>query len=383
MRILLVSPYDFTYPGGANEHIHFLAAEYRKLGHEVHILAPASAKRPLPAEPGLHAIGRPVPIPANGSSARITLSLRLSGRVKAYLAQIRPDVIHLHEPLMPALPLTVLYHAEVPMVGTFHAFSESNLAYFYGRPLLQRMIERLDARIAVSQPAADFVERYFGGAYQVIPNGIEIGELGAVAPLPEYRDGRPTILFLGRFEEPRKGFRYLLRAFRLVREQFPNARLLVVGGGDIERYREELQRTGAAGIEFTGFVDNAVKSRYYASCDLFCSPAIKGESFGLILLEAMASDRAVVASRIPGHASVLTHGQDGWLVPPQDPVALALALVHLLADRELRERIAASGRLTAERYAWSAIAQRVLAVYNDLLEPTATVAAGNLSAGAR
>lgn len=363
MKILLVSPYDFTYPGGANEHISHLAAEYRELGHEVRILAPASPGRPLPDEPGLSTIGRPVPIHANGSNARITLSLRLSGQVKRYLAQENPDVVHLHEPLMPALPLTVLYHAKARKVGTFHAFAESNLGYFYARPFIQPSFDRLDARIAVSQPAANFVGRYFGADYHIIPNGIEIGALGDAAPLPQYRDGRPTILFLGRFEEPRKGFRYLLRAFALVRQQFPDARLLVVGGGDITRYSDELARSGGQGVELTGYVDNAIKPRYYASCDVFCAPSTKGESFGLILLEAMVSGRAVVATRIPGHASVITHGEDGWLVPPQDPVALALALVRMLADRQTRERIATAGRSTARKYAWSEIARRVLGVY--------------------
>jgi len=382
MKILLVSPYDFTYPGGANEHVRFLAAEYRSWGHEVRILAPASPDRPLPDEPGLHTIGKPVAVHANGSNARITLSLRLSGEVKRYLAREQPEVIHLHEPLMPALPLTVLYHAEARKVGTFHAFAESNLGYFYARPFLQPFFERLDARIAVSQPAATFVGRYFGGDYDIIPNGIEIGELGDVAPLPQYRDGRPTILFLGRFEEPRKGFRYLLRAFALVREQFPDARLLVVGGGAQERFADELARVGAQGIEFTGYVDNVLKSRYYASCDIFCSPATRGESFGIILLEAMASGRAVIASRIPGHASVITHGEDGWLVAPQDPVALALALVRMLADRDTRERIAAAGRRTAQRYAWSAIARRVLAVYEPRTGSAAVAdLSGSLPAG--
>lgn len=382
MKILLVSPYDITYPGGANEHIHYLAAEYRAKGHEVRILAPASRGRPLPDEPGLHTIGRPVPIRANGSNARITLSLTLSRQVKDYLAAERPDVVHLHEPLMPALPLTVLYHAEARKVGTFHAFSESNLGYFYARPFLQPFFERLDARIAVSRPAANFVGRYFGGDYEIIPNGIEIGDLGGVAPLPRYRDGRPTILFLGRFEEPRKGFRYLLRAFALVRDQFPDARLLVVGGGNAQVYSEELARIGATGVEFAGYVDNAVKPRYYASCDVFCSPSTKGESFGLILLEAMVSGRAVVATSIPGHASVITHGADGWLVPPQDPVALALALVRMLADRETRERIAAAGQRTAQRYAWSEIARRVLTVYRGQEEPVLSTGAGlSLPAG--
>jgi phosphatidylinositol alpha-mannosyltransferase len=364
MRIALVSPYDFTYPGGANEHIAHLAAEYRELGHDVRILAPAARGRRPPADPDFYRVGTPVPIHGNGSVARITLSLTLSHRVKEILARERFDVVHLHEPLMPALPLTVLYHSDARNVGTFHAFAESNLGYFYARPLLQPLVEKLDARIAVSPAAAEFVGRYFGGEYEIIPNGIELSRYGAdVAPLPQYRDGRPTILFVGRFNEPRKGFRYLLRAFPLVREQFPDARLLVVGRGDTRRYQDFLESRDVRGVEFAGYIDNDELPRYYKSCDLFCAPSTKGESFGLILLEAMASGRPVVASRIPGYAGVVEHGRDGWLVTPQDPTALALALVRLLADRELRNKIAAAGQRTARRYAWPEIARRVLAVY--------------------
>ena len=366
MKIALVSPYDFTYPGGANEHIAHLAAEYRELGHAVRIMAPAAPGRPLPADPDFYRVGTPVPIRSNGSVARITLSLTLSHRVKEILAREEFDVVHLHEPLMPALPLTVLYHSETRNVGTFHAFAESNLGYFYGRPLLQPLVEKLDARIAVSHAAAEFVGRYFPGEYHVIPNGIELARYGDhVEPLPQYRDGRPTILFVGRFNEPRKGFRYLLRAFPLVREQFPDARLLVVGRGDVRRYRDFLDSRGVEGVEFVGYVENADLPRYYVSCDLFCAPSTKGESFGLILLEAMASGRPVVASRIPGYAGVIDHGRDGWLVAPQDPVALALALVRVLADRELRAELAAAGRQKARRYSWSEVARRVLTVYTN------------------
>ena len=190
-------------------------------------------------------------------------------------------MIHLHEPLMPALPLTVLYHAEARKVGTFHAFSESNLGYFYARPLLQPFFERLDARIAVSRPAADFVGRYFGGDYEIIPNGIEIGAIRAgVAPLPQYRDGRPTILFVGRFDEPRKGFRYLLRAFALVRDQFPDARLLVVGGGDPELYRDDLTRQRRRqGIEFAGYVETRAAAALLRQLRRLLLPLDQGREF--------------------------------------------------------------------------------------------------------
>ena len=366
MKIALVSPYDFTYPGGANEHVAHLATEVRALGHEVRIMAPAARGRQPTAEMAsdFYRIGTPVPIHGNGSTARITLSLTLSRKVKEILRHERFDVVHLHEPLMPALPLTVLYHSDTRTIGTFHASGESSLGYFYGRPFVQPLIDRLHARIAVSRSAADFVGQYFSGQYEIIPNGIEPSHFGAdVAPLPQYRDGRPTILFVGRFNEPRKGFRYLLRAFALVREQFPDARLLVVGRGDVRRYGDFLEGKGVRGVEFIGFVEGSELPRYYVSCDLFCAPSIRGESFGLILLEAMASGRAVVASRIPGYAGVIEHGQDGWLVPPQDPVALALALVRILADRELRERLGAAGARKARSFSWSEIAKRVLAVY--------------------
>ena len=268
--------------------------------------------------------------------------------------------------------------------ATFHAFAESNLGYFYARPLLQPFFERLDARIAVSPPAATFVGRYFGGEYADHPQRDRDRRPGRSGRAPagvSRRAARPSSSSAASRSRA-KGFRYLLRAFALVREQFPDARLLVVGGGARERFADELARLGEGGIECTGYVDNALKSRLYASCDIFCSPAIRGESFGLILLEAMASGRATVASRIPGHASVITHGEDGWLVAPQDPVALALALVRLLADRATRERIAAAGRRTAQRYAWSAIARRVLDVYGDrqgaaaVAEPRGSLPAG-------
>ena len=229
---------------------------------------------------------------------------------------------------------------------------------------MQPVVEKLHARIAVSPAAAEFVGQYFGGEYTIIPNGIDVSRYGpGVEPLPQYRDGRPTILFVGRFNEPRKGFRYLLRAFALVREQFTDARLLVVGRGDVGRYREFLDRHEVRGVEFVGFIDNADLPRYYVSCDIFCAPSTKGESFGLVLLEAMASGRAVVASRIPGYAGVIEHGREGWLVPPQDPTALALALVRILADREFRAGLAEAGRRKAQQFSWSEIAQRVLAVY--------------------
>src|SRR5581483_11922267 len=231
------------------------------------------------------------------------------------------------------------------------------------KPYMTFVLSRLDGRIAVSDPAREFVSQYFEGPYELIPNGIDTARFAAAEPFPWANDGVPRILFVGRYNEPRKGFKHLLRALPLVRQQFPDARLVVVGTGKPERFEGLFERYGVRGVEFVGFVPFDELPRYYASCDVFCAPSIGRESFGIVLLEAMAAGRPVVAGNIPGYASVLSHGREGLLVPPKDPQALALALVRVLADRVLRREFAAAGVVTAERYAWPQIARRVLDSY--------------------
>jgi phosphatidylinositol alpha-mannosyltransferase len=227
------------------------------------------------------------------------------------------------------------------------------------------VIGRLDGRIAVSEPAREFVSQYFEGSYEVIPNGIDVNKYGGpVTPFPWAFDGTPRILFVGRFDEPRKGFKYLLEAFALVRQQFSRARLIVVGTGRRDRYARRLEKLGLErNVDFEGFVPSELLPRYLASCDAMAVPSTRNESFGIVLLEGMAARRPLVASAIAGYASVLTHDREGLLVPPEDSTALALALVRVLADPGLRERLGAAGRLTAERYDWPRIAARVLGVY--------------------
>jgi phosphatidylinositol alpha-mannosyltransferase len=227
------------------------------------------------------------------------------------------------------------------------------------------VIGRLDGRIAVSEPAREFISQYFDGSYEVVPNGIDVSRYGGpVEPFPWAFDGTPRLLFVGRFDESRKGFKYLLDAMALVRQQFPEARLVVVGTGRRERYegrieRRLLDRT----VEFHGYIESEILPRYYASCDVLCVPSTRNESFGIVLLEGMAAGRPVVASAIAGYASVLTHEREGLLVPPEDPTALALALVRLLADSGLRARLGDAGRATAARYDWPRVAEQVLDVY--------------------
>lgn len=379
MKIGLISPYDPAHPGGVYEHINHLRGEFVRGGHDVTVLAPRGRKGGLEAREGFYGLGRTVPIPANGSMVRVTFDVTLYNAVKTLLRREQFDVIHLHEPLIPVLPYLVLLNSQTVNVGTFHAFRSSSPWYTAFKPYMSFMMSRLDARIAVSPPARDFVSQYFQGPYDIIPNGIDVARFQDIEPFPWAHDGTPRILFVGRFNEPRKGLKYLLRALPLVQQQFPDARLVVVGRGDPEKLAGLMERYDVRGVDFVGQASAADLPRYYASCDVFCAPSTSGESFGIVLLEAMAAGAPVVAGDIPGYRSVIRHGVDGLLATPKNPQALALALVRMLADGDLRRSLTVAGRETAQRYDWPQIAQRVLHVYDRALgtvEPPAIRMAG-------
>jgi phosphatidylinositol alpha-mannosyltransferase len=340
----------------------------------------------------VYALGAVTPIPANGSIARISLSPDLGRTIKAILRAERFDIVHLHEPLMPAVPLLVLRYSAGPNVGTFHAFGDMSPAYAMGRPILRRFFDRLDGRIAVSPSAFDYVSQYFGGEYEIIPNGVDVARFGsALSPVAWMRDGRPTLLFVGRFEEHRKGLRWLLQALPLVEPYFPDLRLVVAGSGDSEGVVEWLplrdytrpERTiyrsagSALEVEFTGFVLEEDLPRYYRSCDVYCAPSTGGESFGVVLLEAMAAGTPILASRIPGYASVLTHGREGFLTEPKNPAAIAAGIIRLLSDPDLRSAMGQAGKRTAAQYDWPIVAGRVLAFYERVLARTRGAQAAN------
>jgi phosphatidyl-myo-inositol alpha-mannosyltransferase len=366
VKIALVSPYDYPYPGGVTEHISHLSAEFKRRGHEVHIIAPQSSRVHEHAGEIVHTVGTVVPVPANGSVARISLSLRLSRRVKDILEQENFDVVHLHEPLLPALPITVLRHSHCLNVGTFHAFAASNYAYFYGKPILRYFVKKLHGRIAVSPPARDFVSEYFPGNYSIIPNGIDFERFASPQPcLEEYSNGGPNILFVGRLEK-RKGLKFLIRAMAGVWDHFPDARLIVVGSGPLlENYRNLVTARQLNKLVFTGFVSSEDLASYYHSCDVFCAPSTGQESFGIVLLEAMASGKPIVASDIPGYRFVVTPGVEGLMVPPKDEQALALSLVRLLSDEALQRRMGEAGRKRAEQFSWDKVAGKVLDFYDE------------------
>jgi phosphatidylinositol alpha-mannosyltransferase len=319
----------------------------------------------------VHPIGRVIPIPTNGSVARVTLPLRGYVQVKRLLAREQFDLIHLQEPMMPALPLTVLRHSHTVNVGTFHAFRRSNVAYFYAKPVIRPVFTKLHGLVAVSRPARDFVAEYFPGDYRVIPNGIDYARFATPAPRPaKLRGDGPIVLFVGRLEK-RKGLSYLLRAWASVRGEFPNARLVVVGEGrPLAGYRAFVVKQGWSEVEFAGFVPAEELPGYFQSADVFCAPSTGAESFGIVLLEAMSAGRPILATRIDGYSEVLTHGQEGLLVEPKDPQALAVGLTHLLADRTLRAEMGHRGQTTAQRYDWSSVTDQILDFYQSVMDRT-------------
>jgi phosphatidyl-myo-inositol alpha-mannosyltransferase len=364
VKIAQVTPYDIAHPGGVGQHIHHLQHEFERLGHDVVVMAPRAARGGLEVGPGFYGVGRPIPIPANGSQARLMFDVTLYNAVKEIMNREQFDIVHLHEPLTPLLPYIVLLNSHSVNVATFHAARATNPWYSMLKPYFGFLMSRLDGRICVSEPARAVVDQYFPDSYRIIPNGIDIDRYSdQVEPFPWANDGTPRILFVGRFNEARKGFKYLLRAMPLVHQQFPEARLLVVGPGDRMKFHDMIERYQIRKVEFVGEVSSRDLPRFYASCDIFSAPSIRGESFGLVLLEAMATIKPVVASNIPGYAGVLTHNRDGLLVEPRDSMSLALAIVRLLSDGALRKRLSEAGRSTAEAYAWPRVAARVLDVY--------------------
>jgi phosphatidylinositol alpha-mannosyltransferase len=376
VKIALVSPYDLSVPGGVNNHITRLAQNFEQLGHEVRIIGP-SADEAAPAGQNVIVIGKPRPIPVSGSMARITISLRLSGRVKEVLAEERFDVVHVHEPLMPILPIQFLRFSDAVNVGTFHAAKEGgNRFYSYTRALLRRFYRKLDGKIAVSPAAELLVSRYFPGYFNIIPNGIDVARFDeGVRPLPRLCDDRLNILFVGRMEK-RKGLGYLLRAYIHVKREMPNTRLIIVGEGRLrERYERFVRKADLDDVLFTGYVSDEDLPRYYKSADVCCFPATGNESQGYVLLEAMAAGKPIVASNIEGYASVVTHGVEGWLALPKDAEALAVALVRVLADEGLRREMGQRARQSAEQYRWDRIARRVLSYYERLLYERGLIAA--------
>jgi len=376
MKIALVTPYEYPYPGGVTEHVSHLDHWFREWGHEVKIIAPCSEDAGSVEDNVIRISKSITSVPFSGSVSRITLSPRIYRPVKRILKQEQFDVIHLHEPLMPTVPLFVLRHSKTVNVGTFHAYREKrHLALETIHPMLQPLVDKLDAKICVSEAARELISRYFPGHYMIIPNGIDVQHFGGphVQPIEKYNDGRPNILFVGRLEK-RKGFRYLMRAYPYIVEAIPDARLIVVGAYDKEG-KEPFVRYARmhhlSSVKFVGRVSPAELPRYYRTCDVFCAPSTGFESFGIVLLEAMAAGKPIVATNIPGYRNILDDGQEGLLVEPENEHALADAVIGLLRNPSLRREMSERGRRKAARYDWPIIARQILELYQQLVQKKA------------
>jgi phosphatidyl-myo-inositol alpha-mannosyltransferase len=382
MRIALVSPYSWTYPGGVTRHIEALAGQFQATGHEVRVFSPfdppdrLSARLHRGARPEHRAmpdwlvpLGRTVGIESNGAVSNLALTPYAVTTLRDELRAMRPDVIHVHEPPAPAVGYDALDATFAPLVGTFHAYSENAVSHGLANGIfgVRRKLNRLQVRIAVSEAAAWTGRRFYGGRYRIIPNGVSVPD--AVAPKAP-AEGRPLRLVFVGLPVERKGLPVLLRAFEALREHVP-AELVVVGADAADIAPLMLD---ARGVRALGKVSDERKHDALASADLLVAPSLGGESFGMVLTEAFAAGTPVVASDIAGYRDVVRDGEDGVLVPKGDPTALAEALRDLALDPGRRARMARSAARHAERYAWQTVSAEVLGAYEEAAAMPAPVA---------
>ena len=358
MKIGLVSPYVYPLPGGVTQHVRYLYDNLRLRGHDVRIITSSHGLQRA-SEGDVIRIGKGFSMPANGSVGTITLSPRYVSQVSDVLDRERFDLLHFHEPFVPFLSLVVLRQSTSVNVATFHAYGGFSPAYEFGSRVLGAYAARLHGRIAVSAAARHFIDRYFPGDYKVIPNGVDLERFARAVPVSRWQDGTRNLLFVGR-HEPRKGLIELLKAFRILRKTGCRCRLLVVGSGPQEREARRYVMTRRLGnVEFLGRVSDDEKAQLFRTADVYVSPATGAESFGIVLLEAMAAGTPIVCSDIHGYKGVVRRGREGLLVPPRKPKAIAAAVAGLLADDERRAAMGASGRLRAAEFSWERVTAKV------------------------
>ncbi|HEY5833633.1 glycosyltransferase family 4 protein [Streptomyces sp.] len=369
MRIGIVCPYSWDVPGGVQFHVRDLAEHLTGLGHEVSVLAPADDDTPLP--PYVVSAGRAVPVPYNGSVARLNFGFLSAARVRRWLHDGNFDVIHIHEPASPSLGLLACWAAQGPIVATFHTSNPRSRAMIAAYPILQPALEKIRARIAVSEYARRTFVEHLGGDAVVIPNGVDVSFFARAEPKKEWQGG--TIGFIGRIDEPRKGLPVLMRALPRILAERPATRLLVAGRGDAEEALAPLPAALRDRVEFLGMVSDEDKARLLRSVDLYVAPNTGGESFGIILVEAMSAGAPVLASDLDAFVQVLDEGAAGELFTNEDADALASAAIRVLADPARRAELRTRGSAHVRRFDWSVVAGDILAVYETVTDGAAHV----------
>jgi phosphatidylinositol alpha-mannosyltransferase len=361
MKIGIVCPYSFDVPGGVQGHVVDLAKALLARGHQVSVLAPADEDADLPDF--VHPAGKALSIPYNGSVARLQFGPVSYARVRRWLRDNAFDVLHLHEPTAPSLSMLALLVAEGPIVATFHTSTARSRTLTAFQPVLRPLLEKITARIAVSALARRVQVEHSGGDAVEIPNGVDVDFFSRAKPLDGYPRAGGTVGFVGRFTEPRKGMPVLLEALRRILPEFEDLRLVVVGRGDAEDLRREAGPGLAPHLVLLGQVDDETKARALRSVDVYCAPNTGGESFGMVLTEAMAAGTPVLASGLDSFRRVLDDGRAGMLTPAEDPGALADALRELLGDPTRRASLAAAAGERVAMFDWAVVTTQVLRVY--------------------
>lgn len=365
LRIGIVCPYSYDVPGGVQFHVRDLAEALIARGHSVSVLVPADDETPIP--PYMTSAGRAIPVRYNGAVARMTFGPVTAARVRKWLGAGEFDVLHLHEPVTPSLGMLALWIADGPIVATFHTALIRSRPLQMAYPLVRQSLEKISARIAVSEDARRTLVEHMGGDAVVIPNGVYVDAFAAAQPDPRWTGTpeRPTIAFLGRLDEARKGLPVLLEAVPRVLAEIPGARFLVAGRGETgpDEVRELVGEHAAAAVEFVGGISDDEKAALLASVDVYCGPQTGGESFGIVLVEAMSAGATVVASDLGAFSRVLDDGEAGVLFRTGDSADLAQTLVRVLRDPELRARVSAHALDVVRQYDWATVTDQVLAVY--------------------
>jgi phosphatidyl-myo-inositol alpha-mannosyltransferase len=366
VRIGIVCPYSFDVPGGVQNHVHDLAETLIGLGHEVSVLAPTEEEDRLPDY--VVSTGRAVPVRYHGSVARLQFGPISAARVRRWLAAGRFDVLHVHEPINPSVAMLAVLYARGPVVATFHTAMTRSRAITAAQGMLQLVLEKITARIAVSDLARRVQVEHLAGDAWEIPNGVAVAKFAAARPLAGWPGEGGAVGFLGRFTEPRKGFPILLDGFARIARYRPGLRLLVAGPGDLDEM--EVPPGLRERITFLGRVSEQDKARMLCSVDVYVAPNTGGESFGMILTEAMAAGTPVLASDLDAFRRVLDGGRAGALFPVGDAAALATGLTGLLDDAGRREQLSSRAREVVAGFDWPVVAQRVLEVYATAIEAT-------------
>lgn len=365
MRVGIVCPYSWDIPGGVQAHVRDLAEALIAMGHRVSVLAPADDDTPL--QPYVVGAGRAVPVRYNGSVARVQMGPVSAARVRRWLKDGRFDVLHIHEPIAPSVSFLALVLARGPIVATFHTSTARSRSLSAASGVVQPFLEKIRGRIAVSAAARQVQVEHLGGDAVEIPNGVAVAHYTGAPPLPGYPRAGGTVGFVGRYDEPRKGMQVLLDGLATLAPDRPGLRLLVAGRGDADELLADLPPALAGRVDLLGQVSEADKARMLRSVDVYCAPNLGGESFGIILLEAMAAGTAILASDLDAFRRVLDDGRAGVLFPTGDPAGLAGALAGLLDDPAQRAALIATGTEVVAPYDWPVVARHVLDVYEMVI----------------